>query len=149
MAAQIRAQLKRAILSSLFNQAGSATLISILQGYQNALVIGVKGGRVIEATSEAGHSVKFRTPNITEHFRPEDTAELSQQFLEVYADAVTALQGTGIPSPTDAQIFAQMNADDRLQSITTTRTDFSVLRWPNRAFLLPFALMLSILPAVT
>lgn len=131
MSAPIRAQLKRAILNSLYRQATTQVpLLNILQSYQDSLVTGTKGGRVIEATSEAGHSVKWRTPNPGDFFRPEHAAELTQQFLEVYADSVTALNSQGIPSPTDAQIVAQMLADDRLQSITVTRTDHTLIRYP-------------------
>jgi hypothetical protein len=131
--AQVRGRLKRAILNSLFRQAtGSVTLLDILQSYQDALVIGTKGGRVIEATSQAGHSVKYRTPNPGEHFRPEDMSEMTQEFIEVYSDALITLSAAGNATPTDAQIVAVMLADDRLQSVTVTRKDFSILRFPNR-----------------
>ena len=131
--AQVRGQLKRAILNSLYRQATvSVTLISILQAYQDALVVGVKGGKIVEATSQAGHSTKFRTPNPGEHFRPEDMGEMTQEFLEVYADAVATLKAQGNNTPTDTQIVTQMLGDDRLQSITVTRRDYSILRYPNR-----------------
>ena len=131
--AQVRGQLKRSILNSLSRQATqSVALIDILEAYQDALVLGVKGGRVVEATSQAGHSTKFRTPNPGEHFRPEDMTELAQELLEVYADAVTNLNAQGNASPTDAQIVAVMLADDRLASITLVRKDYATLRFPNR-----------------
>ena len=131
--AQVRGQLKRAILNSLYRQAtDTVTLIDILESYQDGLIAGVKGGRVIEATSQAGHSVKFRTPNPGEHFRPEDMSEMTQEFLEVYQDATVTLSAAGNSSPTDAQIVAIMLADDQLQSITVTRKDFTILRFPNR-----------------
>lgn len=131
--AQVRGQLKRAILNSLYRQAtNTVTLLSILQAYQDALVMGVKGGRVIEATSQAGHSTKFRTPNPGEHFRPEDMGELTQELLEVYNDGLVTLSAQGNATPTDTQIVAVMLADDRLASITTTRSDFSLIRYPNR-----------------
>jgi hypothetical protein len=131
--AQVRGQLKRAILNSLFRQAtNSVKLLDILDAYQDAMVMGVKGGRVIEATSQAGHSTKFRTPNPGEHFRPEDLAEMTQELLEVYNDALVTLSAQGNSSPTDTQSVAVMLADDRLASITLTRSDFSLIRYPNR-----------------
>jgi hypothetical protein len=131
--AQVRGQLKRAILNSLYRQATqTVALVDILQAYQDALVIGVKGGRIVEATSQAGHSTKFRTPNPGEHFRPEDMSEMTQEFLEVYNDALVTLSAQGNASPTDAQIVAVMLADDRLTTITVTRSDFSLIRYPNR-----------------
>ena len=135
MAAQVRGQLKRAILNSLFRQAtDTISLLDILESYQDALVAGVKGGRIVEATSQAGHSTKFRTPNPGEHFRPEDMGELTQELLEVYNDALVTLSAQGNASPTDAQIVAVMLADDRVQSITKTRSDYTLLRYPNRFF---------------
>ena len=131
--AQVRGQLKRAILNSLFRQAtDTVSLLDILEAYQDALVTGVKGGRTVEATSQAGHSTKFRTPNPGEHFRPEDMGELTQEFIEVYNDALLTLSAQGNSSPTDAQIVAVMLADDRLATITVTRSDFSLIRYPNR-----------------
>lgn len=139
---QIRAGLKRSILNSLARQAitvgppdnppQGVSLITVLGAYQDALVAGVKSGRVVEATASTGRSVKFRTPVLGEHFRQEDVCELAQEYLEVYADAVSALNIQSIPNPTDAQILAQMLNDDRLQSVTVTRRDFTLLNYPNR-----------------
>jgi len=131
--AQVRGQLKRAILNSLFRQAtDTVSLLDILEAYQDALVTGVKGGRVVEATSQSGHSTKFRTPNPGEHFRPEDMGELTQEFIEAYSDALVTLSAQDNSNPTDAQVVAVMLADDRLASITVTRSDFSLIRYPNR-----------------
>jgi hypothetical protein len=141
-ASQIRAGLKRSILNSLARQAvpvgppdnppQGVSLLIVLNAYQDALVAGVKSGRVVEATASTGRSVKFRTPVLGEHFRQEDVCELSQEYLEIYADAVTALNTQGIPNPTDAQILTQMLADDRLQSVTSTRRDYTLVNYPTR-----------------
>jgi len=136
--AQVRGQLKRSILNSLSRQASyvgqpqGVSLIIILQAYQDMLVLGIKSGRTVEATLSTGRQVKFRTPLLGEHFRQEDVAELAQEYIEIYNDAVSALNIAGNTSPSDPQILAQMLLDDRLQSVTVTRTDYTLVNYPNR-----------------
>ena len=132
--AQIRAQLKRGVLNSLARQAATAkvTLLNALNAYQDALIAGVKAGRTIEVSSGAGHMSKFRTPFLGEHFRPEDMAELTQEFVEVYSDSLGVLATGGNSSPTDAQVLATMLIDDRMQSVTRTRVDYTIINYPSR-----------------
>jgi hypothetical protein len=134
--AQIRAALKRSILNSLARQAANginvAPLSDALNAYQDALVSGVKSGRIVEAHTGAGKAVKFRTPVIGDHFRQDDVCEMSQEFLEIYADSVAALAVAGNNSPNDTQILTAMMADDRLQSVTSTRRDYTLMNYPSR-----------------
>jgi hypothetical protein len=138
MSANIRAGLKRSILSSLARQAAnssqdtSGNLLPALEAYQDALVSGVQGGYIYESTSQSGHSTKFRMPVIGQHFSPEDVVELAQDFIEIYNDALVTLSTAGNTSPDDPTILACMLADGRLESVTTTMTDYTLMNWPTR-----------------
>lgn len=134
--AQIRAQLKRAILSSLARQAAATTpatdLLDALESYADSMVMGIKDGTIVEATSQAGHHTKLRIPVLGEHFRQEDVCELSQEFIEVYNDALVSLSAQSISSPTDAQVLTTMLNDDRMTSVTKTRKDYTLVNMPSR-----------------
>jgi hypothetical protein len=95
------------------------------------MVAGVQGGRIIEATSQNGHSTKFRIPVMGEHFRQEDMAELSGEFCEIYNFAVFTLATVSTDGSADPAILQQMLDDDRLQSISTVRHDYTLQNFPN------------------
>jgi hypothetical protein len=136
--ANIRAGLKRSILNSIARQAAdssqnaSGNLLPALESYQDALVCGIKGGRLVESTSQNGHMTKFRVPVIGDHFRQEDIVEMAEDFIEIYNDSLTVLATAGNTSPDDPTILTAMLADDRLQSVTTTRTDYTLMNFPTR-----------------
>ena len=122
------------ILRSLARQVQDTdgALPDALSAYEDAMANGVKGGRLVESTSQNGHSTKFRVPVIGEHFRQEDIAELAGEFQEVYADARSSLVASGNSNPDDATILAVMMADDRMQSIKVTRRDYTLINYLNR-----------------
>jgi hypothetical protein len=132
--AQVRGQLKRAFLNGLYLSLPDATP---LQDGLNAFLLssfnGVKTGRLIEATSQNGHSVKFRVPVLGEHFRQEDVVELAQELREVYTTALVTLNiADNSAGNSDPQVLAQMLVDDRMQGVTETQKDYTLINYPNR-----------------
>lgn len=126
-------------MTSIYNQCPNATpLLDALNAYQVACLAGpIQYGKLIEVTSQNGHSTKFRVPVPGEYFSQTDVAELSQEFLEVYDSAVCTLASqvppvvSVTPGDIDGQIFTTMLADDRLQGISSLRHDYTLTGWPN------------------
>jgi len=103
-------------------------LLDALNAFQDATSNGPLSGRIVIASTGAGRSVTFATPQIWQSMTPEDLYEFSGELIEIYNDAVAALGGT----PTDAQIYAAMLASDRLATITSVQKDWSTLKYPTR-----------------
>lgn len=108
------------------------SLAEALNGFQDQAFANVQTGRVVTATAGAGRSAQFAAPEIWRTLDPETIFELAEQLQQVYADALVTLSAQGNASPSDAQVFAVMIADDRLQTITSVQKDYSTLRWPTR-----------------
>lgn len=137
---QIRGQLKRGFLTSIWNQLPDATpFIDGLNAYLTACLTGsIQYGKLIEVTSQNGHSTKFRVPVPGEYFSQTDVAELSMEFIEVYNSAVGTLASqvppvvSVTPGDIDSQILAVMLADDRLQGISSVRHDYTLVNFPSQ-----------------
>ena len=129
--AQIRAQLKRSFLRSLWRQAqrDGVTLPQALDTWQEQLFPQVKKGRQISSAAAAGASTQFSAPRF-EFLNADSAMELSEELIVVYEDclaaATTAAADTG-----DAAIFTRMMLDDRLQTISQQYDDFTLLRTPS------------------
>jgi hypothetical protein len=134
--ALLRGELKRGFLRQIVTNANSASvnLSDALNAFQATCFAAVSGGRLIASDSANGQAVSFKVP--ANNFTEDTIMELSEEFQAVYADALTTLAtaGTSIPqNPKDANnlLFNTMMADDRLQSITDRRTDYTSTRFPS------------------
>jgi hypothetical protein len=87
---------------------------------------------MVTAHTGAGKAVQFALPQIWQSFQQDEFFALTEELEQVYSDALVTLSAQGIGSPTDAQIFTVMAADDRLQTITSVQKDYTTLRWPTR-----------------
>ena len=129
----LNAQIKRAILNSLFlqAQANATPLVNALNAFLLDGFSACQSGRLVVSHTGAGKQVTFQVPRIDQQFRQEEVFGLAQELTEVYTDALTTL---GISQPTDASqdrnIFQTMLADDRLQEVTIVSSDFTGLGWP-------------------
>ncbi len=146
--ANIRAQLKRAFLQSLYDsvtentaaedlQSGDTvptvvTLEDALKAFQRLGFQGLKNGRFTILSSGFSHEVRFAMPDNMLAFSQDEAFSMAQEFREVYADSLARLVAAGNATPADAQVLAAMFADDRLQSVTSTVRDHSQLRWNGR-----------------
>lgn len=144
--ANIRAEQKRSLLQWIFDGVRLDTLTadlgiqlalnepSPIVSFEDGLIwfqrfIGndVKSGKFTTGTSGFGHTVQFAKPEVWRPFAQDELLSLAQEFREVYNDALVTLTG----GPTDDRtILATMMADDRLQTVTVTHSDFTTLRWP-------------------
>ena len=127
MALPYTALARQTILSYLARKAlrENLTLLEEIQKYQDDAALGLQSGRVLIATSGAGHSAQFHDYKTGDPITPDDPAALAALFVNAHADALTALAAAGNSSPTDTQTLAQMLLDDALQSATDYRPDFS------------------------
>jgi len=132
--AQLKAELKRAALSSLYRQAQktSTALADALANFQDANWQQLKRGKLVIASTGAGDSVTYSIPQVWQSFTQDEFLCLTQELIEVYSSALVTLSAQGNSSPSDDDIFATMLADDRLQSVTSLYHDHSLGRWPGR-----------------
>lgn len=71
-------------------------------------------------------------PQIGLQLMQDELMALTEEYFAVYADALVSLNVAGTNPTGDPAIFAQMLLDDRMQSITETRMDFTLIRtWTN------------------
>ena len=121
----VRTDIKRLWLRERWSKVPGthATLLVSLQAQAFASVDGVKSG-TISSTSANGHAVAFETGNDQE--TPGDFAALGGEMLDHYDASNAALIASGIPTPTDLQIYTEML--DRLQSVRSYTKDYSDLR---------------------
>lgn len=134
--ARIAADIKRGFLRSILRDAQAAspqiTLAAALGAFQAAAYNNTKSGRVIVSTSGNGKSVTFNMPQIGLQLMQDELMALTEEYFAVYADALVSLNVAGTNPTGDPAIFAQMLLDDRMQSITETRMDFTLIRtWTN------------------
>jgi hypothetical protein len=100
-----------------------ATLLLALTTEAGLKLDAVSAG-LVAGTSANGHSVQFSTPD--KNLSAEDWAETASALLDLYDTVSAVLISSGITSPTDAQIYAEMIF--RLQNVGKIATDFTQLR---------------------
>ena len=146
--AQLRAELKRAFLQSLYDavQSGTASddLISgdnapvvvsledALKAFQKMGFAALKDGRLSIQSSGFAHSISFSAPQQWRAFSQEEVFAMAQEFREVYNDAKLRLIAAGNATPVDLELLQSMMADDRLQSVSSLQRDHTMLRWNAR-----------------
>ena len=143
--AGIQAEIKRGFLRSLYRQVTTAlastspggapqalTLQRALDAFQDQGFSALQRGRIIIKASGAGRNTELAVPDAIQSFTQEQVFSLTEEFEQVYADALVNLANAGNKSPTDAQIFSVMIADDRLATITSVQKDYTLMRWPGR-----------------
>jgi hypothetical protein len=140
--AQIRAGLKRAFLRAIYQASqseewkvffpSSELLEEAQSGLGNILTHfllqnfdACKQGRFSVGSSGLGHEVRWAPPAIWAAMSQDQVFELAEELIEIYEDAKAAVGFGG-----DAEIFARMLADDRLQSVTSLNRDFTAIRIP-------------------
>lgn len=132
--AYLQAQLKRGFLNSLYRQGAKAglPLLESLTAFQDNGFAAISTGRLIGSTSGNGKSVSFIMPPVGKQFSEEQVFILSQELLEVYANALVTLAISQPQDNThDASIIATMLADDSLQTVRSMMYDFTALRFPS------------------
>src|ERR1044071_3626475 len=132
--AVLRAEIKRGFLRSLFRQseANAVTLEAALGAFQDQGFKAIKAGKLVIASSGAGHSVQFAVPDAWRSFSQEEVFSLSEELFQVFDDAKAMLIANGTAEPDDDSIYTAMTADDRLQTVTSLQKDNSPLRFPAR-----------------
>jgi hypothetical protein len=137
--AQIRSGQKKALLSAIYNAVrddsfkdvvGSLVSITSLQdgllAYQAYLMSQGDAfrGKFSTASTGFGHSVQYSTALIWRATNEETLFELSQDFLDLFDDAVAANN-----SATDETLFEWMKAQDELNAPDRTLNDMTVIRY--------------------
>lgn len=147
--AALKAELKRSFLQRIYDSFKAETLWEDLTGdteegptiatFEDALKAfqqycfgNVKDGKTLTQTSGLGHETRWAIPMVWRAFSEDEVMSMAQEFREVYTDAILTLATNGNNSPTDAQVLSTMMADDRLQSVTSTQRDYTLLRWNQR-----------------
>ena len=104
-----------------------------LKAFHKSRFAEVKSGKFVVNTSANGNSVQFYVAPQGGALQPEVITTLSQEFREVYASALSALDTAG--TAYDAQdaaynsvILAAMLDDDRLHGANSFSCDFGGLR---------------------
>ena len=142
--ATIKAAIKRGLLQYLYDGVQLTTLADDLgiQGmhiltladalmyFQRFVAQEMQSGKVSTGSSGLGHGVQWEVMAQWRSFDPVELFAAVQEMREVYGDGLITLSAKSINSPTDYQILAVMLADDRLQTITRTQVDYTLIRLP-------------------
>jgi hypothetical protein len=130
--AQLQAEIKRGFLRALARQCATlgATLSTVLASFQDSTFDQIKTGAILVSSSGGGYSGTFDIGAIGKQMAPDQIFALSEELLTCYDEAVATLaaQTPAVTSPTDAQILSTMLASDRLQRVTSVRSDYMLLR---------------------
>lgn len=121
----MRANQKRSLLQELFDKVPDdyATLLVAIKTKRNEWNAAIKSGTPASISAN-GHALGLRTDK--DSLSPEDLAGFGGELRDLYDTASAAVVASGIASPTDAQIYAEMI--DRLQPVTSFTSDYSTLR---------------------
>ena len=118
--------LKRAFLRVAYAGASPLSLLAALVAKLTTAVALVASGQIIRQTSSADVSVEFSDPDKS-GVNPTDMVEMWESLLSDYDTAEANLIASGIPTPTDAQIYAEMLANG-LIATSSYGGDFTQLR---------------------
>ena len=146
--AALKAELKRSFLQSIYDAYKAETLLADLTGdtegpsivtfedalkaFQHYCFGNVKDGKTLFQTSGLGHETRWALPMVWRSFSEDEVFGMAQEFREVYDEAVTTLADSGNIHPNDSAILAMMMANDKMQTVTSTGLDVSLLRWNQR-----------------
>lgn len=123
----VETAIKRGWLRRIYAQVTAGTFASLtlaLASAENARIDAVSSG-TISSVSGNGHSVSFATQGDAPG--QDDFAACISELQDTYDAARAALVAAGTPSPSDANIYAEMMY--RLQPVRVTTKDFSQMRW--------------------
>lgn len=125
----IQASIRRGFLRALYRSGAlaGASLAETLEAFQVNGFGAVKTGRLVVTYSGSGQSTSFELPSVGRGFTQDQVFGLSEEFLQIYADTVSALGIIPQGTDNDLAIFNAMMADDRMQSITRIRDSFTLL----------------------
>ena len=129
--ALVKAEIKRAMLNCIYRGSTVAGLSAGLVAFQDQGFAAMKSGRVLIATSAAGHSSTFKIPMPGDAVSQDEFFGFSQELLETFDTAKAVLISEGNATPTDAQILARMLVADNMQAITRYQTDYVGIRFPS------------------
>ena len=102
------------------------SLADVLKSAAIASIQDSGAGLVLVATTAQGHNVTYAMPPEGRGYSPSQISEAIEELLTRYDAAVAALIDGGNPTPTDAQILAEMLA--LMVAITEVYSDFTDLR---------------------
>lgn len=102
---------------------GSSTLASLLRAARRARLEATERGKVLVSTSGNGHSSTFEMPD---DFTAVDAVELVEEISRRYDEALAYLIQEGDPTPTDAELAAEML--DKLHAVRSVACNFEGLR---------------------
>lgn len=136
--AQLQAEFKRGCLRTLYRQAhsGFATslaLKNVLESFQSARFEDIQSGIIETSVAGNGYSATLNVGAIGRMLSPEQVFMLSEELLSIFTDALAT---AGFDSSSyagdaaqDETLFNIMLADDRMQRVTSTMDDQTLIRW--------------------
>jgi hypothetical protein len=134
--ARIAAAKRRGFLRCIVLNANAAAvpLPDALNTFQLGIFGNVQSGRLISSVGASGKSTAFKTP--ANDFSEDELFDLAEQFQAILNDAFATLQANNVALPQDVVdqnqlLFNTMLEDDRLATITSKRTDFTLIRFPS------------------
>lgn len=131
--ADIKAETKRSFLRSLYRQTSdTATLLSVLEAFQDDKFSSLSGGKIISATSQAGHSTQYVAPTASSAFTEDQILALAEEFLALYDAVKSDLATEGNATPTDEDIFNRMIASNALASVNEEYSSYTTAFWQGR-----------------
>ena len=143
--ANIKAAIKRGLLQYLYDgvrlgnladtlglqDATIDTLEDALMFFQQFIAKDIQSGKISVGSSGMGHQVQFAAIPIFRSYEPSELFAAVQEMREIYNDAlITLASGHSVIHTNDAQILSIMMADDRMQTVTRTQTDWTLTRLP-------------------
>lgn len=122
---------RRLFLRSAYKSAvdSGLALSDVLLSLGINVINATKDGRVVVGASANGQSYSFQIPGTDQYITPQVLAELSSQLIDLHDRVKASLLSAGL-STADSAIFDAMLADDEMQRVTTTLTDFTMVRLP-------------------
>lgn len=148
--ATVKAQLKRGLLQWIYDALILGTIVDdlgitvppgvtfsittleqALIWFQRSLAPEIRTGKITTGSTGYQHGTTFAQPSVWRSLTPDELFAAAQEFREVYKDAVITATAAQAPSAvTDSCILAAMMADDRLQTVTRTQSDYTLIRLP-------------------
>ena len=122
---------RRLFLRSAYKSATDSglALSEVLLALGLNILNATKDGRVVVGASANGQSYSFQIPGPDQYITPQVLAELASQLIDLHDRVKASLLAAGL-SAADNAVFDSMLADDEMQRVTATLTDFTLIRLP-------------------
>ena len=127
--ARLPAEFKKGLFDWISDSVEAGTYPSILEAIKAQTLAQapvVRGGQTVLSASGNGYSTTFAIPG---SYSPQELFSFWTELRDIYNDALSTLSANSL-SATHDNVRDTMRADDRLQTVTRTHGDYTLLRCP-------------------